>query len=389
MKSLTLWMLICTFLTLAGGACRRAEHDEGGHEQHGHDEHDAGAHDDDPDGAHESEHLDIAGIRGVEFVTVEPPRQEGAWFAAEAISDSSAVATLSTPVAGIVTALLAAPGQAVGRGAGVVEIRSPELAELKARWSTAVARRERARRDRERELRLDAVAATSKRDLEAAESELTIAEAEEEAARLALEARGVAPASASPTLVVRAPRGGAVSSFAVTLGQGVTAGQTLGELVAAGAGLVSLELPLPGPETWALGEATEVRHADGRRWPATVVGVPSALSTDTRRLAYRLRLDTTRQAPPLAGTPLEVRVPLARSIVLPQTALQQIEGTWGVFVRQGAEAEFRPVRKGAELGGDVLVLEGVAPGEEVAVAGAYLLKSLFLKHSGGGDGHDH
>jgi len=58
-------------------------------------------------------------------------------------------------------------------------------------------------------------------------------------------------------------------------------------------------------------------------------------------------------------------------------------------VATGEEAEFRPVRRGPELGGDVLVLEGVAPGERVATAGAYLLKALHLKRAGGGDAHAH
>jgi cobalt-zinc-cadmium efflux system membrane fusion protein len=83
-------------------------------------------------------------------------------------------------------------------------------------------------------------------------------------------------------------------------------------------------------------------------------------------------------------------VPLARAIVLPQSALQQIEGTWGVFVREGEEARFLAVRRGAELGGDVLVLGGVEPGQVVATEGAYLLKSLYLKLSSGGEtAHEH
>jgi hypothetical protein len=36
-----------------------------------------------------------------------------------------------------------------------------------------------------------------------------------------------------------------------------------------------------------------------------------------------------------------------------------------------------------------MVLEGVAPGEEVAHEGAYLLKSLHLQLSGGGERHEH
>jgi cobalt-zinc-cadmium efflux system membrane fusion protein len=50
---------------------------------------------------------------------------------------------------------------------------------------------------------------------------------------------------------------------------------------------------------------------------------------------------------------------------------------------------FRPVRRGAELGGDVLVLEGLKTGETVVGEGAYLLKSLLLKRKSGGEEHEH
>jgi hypothetical protein len=35
------------------------------------------------------------------------------------------------------------------------------------------------------------------------------------------------------------------------------------------------------------------------------------------------------------------------------------------------------------------VLEGLAPGDRIATEGAYLLKALALKRSGGGEAHAH
>lgn len=335
----------------------------------------------------EGETLDLEGVRGVTFTAVGDPREEGAWFAAEAVSDPGAVAVVSTPVGGRVVALAAAPGARLAARAPVAEIESPELADLGAAWLTAEARWRRAAQDVERERRLLAAAATSRREVEAAEAELAVAEAEREAAHLALAGRGLEPGQAGAQLTLRAPRAGTLADYDVALGETVPAGARVATIVAAGAARVRLELPLPGPEAWHPGAVTEVRRSDGRSWPATVEGTPPALTEATRRLTYFLRLEG--QALPLAGTPLEARVPLARAVVLPQEALQQIEGVWGVFVRDGQRAELRPVRKGPELGGDVLVLEGVAPGEEVATAGAYLLKALWLKRAGGGEGHDH
>lgn len=335
--------------------------------------------------------VSLDGVRGVSFSTVGAPRVEGAWFAAEAIAEPSATTTFSAPVAGIVTALYFEPGRSVARGQAVVEIRSPELAEKKAEWLTARTRLAQATREVEREQRLLDGGATSKRDLEAAQLEAAVAESQEAAARLALEARGVDPASTGATYRVRAPRAGVLDAYAVAVGQGVQAGGDLGRLIERGASRVLVEIPLPGPAAWDQGAETEVRRSDGQRWRATVEGTPAGLSESTRRLAYRLRILGKPSEPlPLAGTPLEVRVPLARAVVLPQTALQQIEGTWGVFVSDGQRASFRPVRKGAELGAEVLILEGVSPDEKIATEGAYLLKSLYLKLAGGGgDEHGH
>jgi cobalt-zinc-cadmium efflux system membrane fusion protein len=147
-----------------------------------------------------------------------------------------------------------------------------------------------------------------------------------------------------------------------------------------------VDLPLPGPN-WKLGDATEVRTSDGRHWQARVAGIPAALADDTRRLSYRLALEG--DALPLPGQPVEARVPFGMAVILPQAALQQIEGTWGVFVRAGDRAEFHAVRRGIELGSDVAVEEGVRPGEQIASDGAYLLKSLWLKSRSGGDEHEH
>jgi hypothetical protein len=47
------------------------------------------------------------------------------------------------------------------------------------------------------------------------------------------------------------------------------------------------------------------------------------------------------------------------------------------------------VRRGVELGSDVVIEEGVNPGESVAADGAYLLKSMWLKARSGGDEHEH
>ncbi len=337
--------------------------------------------------AEDLNHLPLKDVRGLRFMQVPEIKAEGAWYPAEAIGDESAQAVLTSPVKGIISAISIPPGKRVGSGTALLTLQSPELARLKGDWLASKAKQQRAEAELAREQRLFEAQAGSRRELETALSEAATAQADEEASRLALEARGLRPEAAGATFTLKAPGAGTVVAYKVQLGQGVEAGQELGGFQSGAASLARLELPLPAPQDWSPGTLTEVRRSDGQYWKARLEGTPATLTGDTRRLSYRLRLSGGPL--PIPGTPLEVHVPLTKAIVLPQSALQQVEGIWGVFVKEGEEAVFRPVRRGAELGGDVMVLEGVKPGETVVGEGAYLLKSLQIKRKSGGEDHDH
>lgn len=331
--------------------------------------------------------VEIADLRGLAFTTVGQAQEEGVWAPAEAVSDAESVAIVSAPAAGIVRRLLVRTGETVRAGQPVVELASAEIADLAARHRTARAEEERARADVERERALLAANATSRREVESAEAAVVAAAAEAEAARRALAARGFVPEAVGDTVPLRAPAAGTLERWEILLGQGVEAGAALAVIRDRAATRVRVELAPPGPAGWVAGSTTEVRRGDGTRWAAVVEGLPAGLTADTRRYPYLLRL---AEGPfPSPGTPLDVRVPLASGIVLPQEALQLIEGDWGVFVKQGDDVVFRRVRRGAELGGDVLVLEGLEPGLEVATSGAYLLRPLWMKRMGGGEEHAH
>jgi cobalt-zinc-cadmium efflux system membrane fusion protein len=330
----------------------------------------------------------LSEIRGLRLMKVPEPRREGAWFPAEAIGDEGAQVILSSPVKGILSALPAAPGRPVGQGTSLALLQSPELARLKADWITAQARLERSEAEAAREAKLYEAQAGSRREWEAARSEAAAARAEAEASRLALAARGLQPEQSGAVYTVKAPRAGVVGAWKVQVGQGIEAGQELGTFQAALAALARVELPLPVPEAWKPGALNPVRSSAGQHWQGRLESAPMALSQDTRRLSYRLRL--AGAALPMAGTPLEVFIPLALGVSLPQSALQQMEGVWGVFVGAGDHAVFRPVRRGVELGTEVMILDGVKPGETVVAEGAYLLKALTQKGSDGeGGGHGH
>jgi cobalt-zinc-cadmium efflux system membrane fusion protein len=76
-------------------------------------------------------------------------------------------------------------------------------------------------------------------------------------------------------------------------------------------------------------------------------------------------------------------------VAVPATALQRMDDRWVVFLPRGkGRFEMRPVERGRDLGGEVAVLGGLAPGERVVVEGAFLLRAEAQKQEGGGE-HDH
>lgn len=341
-------------------------------------------------GEAEGNHIPLAGIRGLRLMKVPEPRTEGRWVPGEAIGDEGAQAMLSSPVKGIVSRILTAPGQNRGTGATLALIQSPELAHLKAQWLAAKAKLNRTMADLAREERLFQAGAGARRDLESVRSEADTAKAEEEAARLGLEAVGLKPGDAGASFALKAPASGSVVAWKVQRGQGVEAGQEMGSFQAAQAAVVRLELSQPGPLGWNSGAESEVRQANGRTWKARLEGTPATLTADTRRLSYRLRL--VGGPLPIPGTSVEVKVPMEKGVYLPQAALQQVDGRWGVFVVEKESASFRPVQRGTEAKDEVLVLEGLKPGDTVVAEGAYLLKAYQQKRTqpeGEEAGHGH
>lgn len=374
----TLLSLPLALVLLAGGGCsKKSAH------AHESDAHEAEV------GANGGDRIPLEGIRGLRLMKVPEARIEGRWLPGEAIGDEAAQALLSSPVKGIVSQLLAIPGQKRGTGATLALIQSPELARLKAQWVAAKAKLDRSLAELAREDRLFQAGAGSARDLESARGEAATARAEEEAARMGLEAVGLKPGSAGSSYALKAPTGGAVVAWKVQRGQGVEAGQELGSFQAAQAAVVRIELSQPGPTGWSAGTESEVRQSGGRTWKARLEGTPSALTTDTRRLSYRLRL--LGGPLPIPGTSVEVKVPLEKGVYLPQAALQQVDGRWGVFVVEKDQAIFTPVQRGMEVKDEVLVQEGLKAGATVVAEGAYLLKAYQQKRTEpeGEGGHGH
>jgi cobalt-zinc-cadmium efflux system membrane fusion protein len=110
------------------------------------------------------------------------------------------------------------------------------------------------------------------------------------------------------------------------------------------------------------------------------------LDPATRTMRVRVEVPNLdgRLKPEMFATVRVFSKPEPNAIVIPKTAVQQDRGEPVVFVRLNPQQFGRRVIHIAERNGEnVHVRAGLAEGEEVVVAGAYVLKSELAAQQGG------
>jgi membrane fusion protein (multidrug efflux system) len=118
---------------------------------------------------------------------------------------------------------------------------------------------------------------------------------------------------------------------------------------------------------------------------ARIVAIDSRVNPTTRNAMVRARLngDVPVAAP---GASVRVQIPLGASteaVVVPVSALRKGPAGDHVFVitpdDEGKPRAFpRPVKAGEVLGDEVVILDGITPGERVAASGAFKLREGVL-----------
>ncbi len=135
----------------------------------------------------------------------------------------------------------------------------------------------------------------------------------------------------------------------------------------------------------AVGDAVEVFPAEAASpIAATIVAIDARVDPATRNAIVRARIaDTGGPAP---GASVRVRVPvgpLEEAIAVPVQALRKGPEGDHVFViaaddKGQARAHARTVEGGPVVGSDILVLEGLRAGEQVAASGSFKLRESVL-----------
>jgi len=308
--------------------------------------------------------------------------------------DEQQYAEVGAPVAARAVRVLAAPGQRVRRGAILVELQSLDVGRARGEQAEAVARLELARRALERKRSLAAERIAPQREVQEAEAEMKMAEAQAESARSELQAIGAIGGSGG-RFSLRSPITGTIIDRTVAPGQVTEPSAVLFKV----ADISSLWVTANAYERDALrireGEQARVTFPalPGQTFTGTVVLIGGQVNASSRTLPIRVAVaNPARVLRP--GMAAKVFLPLEAGahpvVAVPASALQRLGERWCVFV-PGDEGEFeiREVGRGRDLSGEVEVLSGLKAGETIVVEGAFLLKAEADKARGEGEHHDH
>ena len=266
-------------------------------------------------------------------------------------------------ISSVVSAIHFEEGQSVGEGDVLVELDSREIrADLDL--AEANLRERRSRFDR-----LETLAASqvvSEAELEEIQAQLQVAEAQVNSARARLE-----------DTVIRAPFSGEVGLRRVSVGSLVqpnTIITTLDDIA-----VMKLEFSVPEEYLAAMREGLEIL-AQAAAWPdrafsGEVTSVDSRVDPMTRSLAaVALMPNEDRALKP--GMFLQVDISRRRSdvVLAPEAALVPRQGRQFVFVVEEGRASERQVSLGSRRPGQVEIVSGLEPGEQIVTQGVQRIR---------------
>lgn len=348
-----------------------------------------------PPAAAEAEHGEEKGEAPARegFVAMSPERLAAAGLVTETAAPGAvsaeiiAQATVTAPpegqaaltarADGAVIRITKRLGDPVRAGEIVALLESRDAGTISAERGAAAARAQAARLAYARERRLFQARVTARQDLEAAEATLATAEAELRRTQSAAQAARVT--GNGRQIAVTSLINGRITEVNTQLGAYVLAGAQLFRV--ADPRSVQIEASVPSDEAQRIrpGDPATIELPGGSTVDAVVRSATPTLNAESRTATIVL-VPTGTPAGLTQGQGVRARITprgtaTSGRIVLPEEAVQSVEGRNVVFVRTRDGFQATPVGIGARVGGRVEILEGLRPGAVVVTVGAFRLKS--------------
>ena len=295
-------------------------------------------------------------------------------------AEPSGQAALTARAAGSIARINKRLGDPVRAGETLALVESRDAAQIAADRATATARADLARKMAAREQRLHEQKVGARQDLEAAQASLVAAEAE---ARRAAAAAGAAAVTADGRYVrVVSPISGRVTAMNASLGAFVQPETELFRI--ADPSRIQVEAAVTAMDARRIqpGDQAVIETTSGEARSAVVRSVTPGVNEQTRSATVVLSLaggGGVLQPGQLVRARIVSRQSATTGIVVPEEAVQTVEGRDAVFVRTAKGFRVQPVTAGQRAGGRVEILQGLKSGEVVATKNAFLLKAELGK----------
>ncbi|AZI36102.1 putative heavy metal efflux system protein [Caenibius tardaugens NBRC 16725] len=297
--------------------------------------------------------------------------------------DPQGMQVVSAAIGGRVVSLTRNLGQTVGRGQPLAIIESREAASLNAEIEASRARLSLAESNLRREQRLFDQKVSPEQDLIAARTAATEARIALRLAQQQVAAAG-GGGGALNRIAITAPLSGQVVGRSVTLGQTVAADAELFRV--ANLSRVAVTLALSPADAGKVRPGSEIEIVSGDRRSVAKVDFVSPILDETTRLATVIALIDNRSSQWRVGEPVTASIRLAgdtggsaASVLVPQSAVQTVEGRSTVFVRTDHGFQAVPVTLGSPSGDNIVVTSGLKGGEQIAGKNSFTLKAELGK----------
>ena len=182
--------------------------------------------------------------------------------------------------------------------------------------------------------------------------------------------------------VLRSPIAGTVVQQNVVLGQGVSSGTALFEVVDTSQVWVFANLPLEQARRFKPGDIGTIvpKGSEPVKSPLTYLSPVADEATRTIRVRFDVPNPSGRLKP---NEYVDVRLAFEGppTLAVPVSAVTLADKARGVFVQREGGYVFAPIETGREGGGLVEVKKGLTAGERVVTDGVFDLKNVLLKES--------
>ncbi len=294
-------------------------------------------------------------------------------------------------VSGIVTKIYKKVGDRVRKDEPIATLESREMAEAKANYLAAQRRWQLKDTIVEKERGLAAKKISAEVELWQAEAAAEEASIDAELARQKLLALGLSlkdiqeiPQQKLESFrfyEVRSPIQGTVIGTEVAAGEFVSTEKELATLADLSQRVLEIDVPPPHQIMIKKGLATSAKAPHGDACQTEVSCYKPMLEENTRTLKAYAPLNSEKHPWP-PGTYVTAYIESDKSrypLVIPKTAVQQIDGQQVVFIANEEGFEIRPITTGPSDNERVAIVEGLHKGEKIAVSNTFLLKAEHEK----------